>query len=123
MVREFLQLLATAHECMPEKVTIKGQDKFFYQGPSPDEVALVEFAAEQGYKLTGTSDTSVTLDIMEHLKEEDLGVRDESEIGPFANEKVPNKRVHYEVFRRIEFNSDRKRMSILLRDPHDGKLK
>lgn len=28
--------------------------------------------------------------------------------------------VEYEVFRRMEFNSDRKRMSIVLRDPEDG---
>jgi magnesium-transporting ATPase (P-type) len=29
----------------------------------------------------------------------------------------------YEVFRRMEFNSDRKRMSILVRDPDDGLIK
>ena len=30
LVREFLQLLATAHECMPEKVRLDGQEKIFY---------------------------------------------------------------------------------------------
>lgn len=29
----------------------------------------------------------------------------------------------YEVFRKMDFNSDRKRMSVLLRDPIDGKIK
>lgn len=29
----------------------------------------------------------------------------------------------YEVFRRMEFNSDRKRMSIIVRDPLDGYIK
>jgi len=29
----------------------------------------------------------------------------------------------YEVFRKMDFNSDRKRMSVLLRDPVDGKIK
>ena len=29
----------------------------------------------------------------------------------------------FEVFRKMEFNSDRKRMSVLLRDPNDGKMK
>ena len=29
----------------------------------------------------------------------------------------------YEVFRKMDFNSDRKRMSVLLRDPTDGKIK
>ena len=31
--------------------------------------------------------------------------------------------IKYPVYRRMEFNSDRKRMSILLRDPQDGRLK
>lgn len=30
---------------------------------------------------------------------------------------------NYEVLRRVDFNSDRKRMSILVRDPVDGKIK
>ena len=29
---------------------------------------------------------------------------------------------HFEVLRKMEFNSDRKRMSVLLKDPIDGKL-
>ena len=29
----------------------------------------------------------------------------------------------YDVFRKMDFNSDRKRMSVLLRDPVDGKIK
>ena len=29
----------------------------------------------------------------------------------------------FEVFRKMDFNSDRKRMSVLLRDPTDGKIK
>ena len=29
----------------------------------------------------------------------------------------------FEMFKRIEFNSDRKRMSILVKDPIDGKMK
>jgi len=29
----------------------------------------------------------------------------------------------FELFRRLEFNSDRKRMSILVRDPDDGLVK
>ena len=29
----------------------------------------------------------------------------------------------FELFRRIEFNSDRKRMSVLVRDPSDNKVK
>jgi len=31
--------------------------------------------------------------------------------------------LEFEVFRRMDFNSDRKRMSIVLRDPDDGHFK
>lgn len=31
--------------------------------------------------------------------------------------------IDYTVYRRMEFNSDRKRMSIILKDPHDGLIK
>jgi magnesium-transporting ATPase (P-type) len=33
------------------------------------------------------------------------------------------KTLDYHVYRRMEFSSDRKRMSILLKDPSDGKIK
>ena len=36
---------------------------------------------------------------------------------------VKNKKIKFEVFRRMEFNSDRKRMSILVKDPTDGLIK
>jgi magnesium-transporting ATPase (P-type) len=35
----------------------------------------------------------------------------------------PPKDVKYTLFRRMEFNSDRKRMSVILRDPADGLIK
>ena len=34
-----------------------------------------------------------------------------------------NEEHKFEVFRKMDFNSDRKRMSVLLRDPTDGKIK
>lgn len=45
LVLEFFKVLSLAHECVPE--TIKKEDGSkvtFYQGPSPDEVTLVDFA-------------------------------------------------------------------------------
>lgn len=35
----------------------------------------------------------------------------------------PEQNVQYTLFRRMEFNSDRKRMSVILRDPSDGYIK
>lgn len=34
-----------------------------------------------------------------------------------------DKQHKFEVFRKMDFNSDRKRMSVVLRDPTDGKIK
>lgn len=36
---------------------------------------------------------------------------------------VPPQDIKYQVYRRMEFNSDRKRMSIVLKDPEDGYYK
>lgn len=44
MNHEFLKALAAAHQCMPVKKTENNMTTFTYQGPSPDEIALVEFA-------------------------------------------------------------------------------
>jgi hypothetical protein len=45
MVIEFMKVLSLAHECVPESITKSDGTKFtFYQGPSPDEVTLVDFA-------------------------------------------------------------------------------
>lgn len=45
LVTEFIKVLALAHECVPEFVTKDDGEKIvFYQGPSPDEVTLVDFA-------------------------------------------------------------------------------
>lgn len=49
-VVEFLKVLALAHECVPETVSKDDGTKVtFYQGPSPDEVTLVDFAKNQGF--------------------------------------------------------------------------
>ena len=34
-----------------------------------------------------------------------------------------NEMRHFKVFKKMDFNSDRKRMSVLLQDPTDGKIK
>ena len=42
-----MKVLSLAHMCVPEFFN-DGKEKF-YNGPSPDEVALVEFAASQKF--------------------------------------------------------------------------
>ena len=54
---EFFKVLSLAHECVPEHVKkADGTIKTFYQGPSPDEVTLVDFAKYQGFDFMETTD-------------------------------------------------------------------
>ena len=62
LISEFLQCIATTHECVPEEKKAKTGDGsevpvIGYQGPSPDEVALLEFAQNHGFEYAkGTDD-------------------------------------------------------------------
>lgn len=103
---EFFKVLSLAHECVPETVTKgDGTKVTFYQGPSPDEVTLVDFAKYQGFDFKETSDTHVKI-----------------QVAPYVS-GGGGEPITYEVFRRMEFNSDRKRMSIIVRDPIDKHIK
>lgn len=67
--------------------------KYSYQSESPDEIALLNFANQIGIQFIQGSETEVKL-----------------------NHKHRNNRLdNYHVLRRCEFNSDRKRMSVLVR--------
>ena len=49
-ITEFMKILGLAHMCVAENFTDKdGVVKKFYNGPSPDEVALVEFACNMNF--------------------------------------------------------------------------
>ena len=105
---EAIKLLSICHEWVPEKKTVDDEEVIIFQGPSPDDATLVDFAMRQGFKFTGMTDTTSSIRISPGTYEfdEDGGV-----------EKT------YKVHARAEFNSDRKRMSILFTDPDDGKHK
>ncbi|NXN27866.1 AT8B3 ATPase, partial [Nycticryphes semicollaris] len=88
MLREFLRLLALCHTVMVEE---KG-DQLVYQAASPDEEALVLAARNLGYVFLARTQDTITI----------------SELGM--------KRT-YQVLAMLDFNNDRKRMSVLVRDP------
>ncbi|NXX96006.1 AT8B3 ATPase, partial [Centropus bengalensis] len=88
VLREFLRLLALCHTVMVEE---KG-DQLVYQAASPDEEALVLAARNLGYIFLARTQDSITIS--------ELGI----------------KRT-YKVLAMLDFNSDRKRMSVLVRDP------
>ncbi|XP_075380671.1 phospholipid-transporting ATPase IK [Mycteria americana] len=88
VLREFLRLLALCHTVMVEE---KG-DQLVYQAASPDEEALVLAARNLGYVFLARTQDTITI----------------SELG---------KKRTYKVLAMLDFNSDRKRMSVLVQDP------
>ncbi|XP_015742260.1 phospholipid-transporting ATPase IK isoform X4 [Coturnix japonica] len=84
VLREFLRLLAICHTVMVEE---RG-DQLVYQAASPDEEALVLAARSLGYIFLSRTQDTITIS--------ELGV----------------KRT-YQVLAMLDFNSDRKRMSVL----------
>ncbi len=83
-----MMLLATCHECVLEKG--EDVDDFRYQGPSPDEIALVDAARRMNFVFKGMNMKNMQLD-------------------------VNYEPVEVELLNSFEFNSDRKRMSVIIR--------
>lgn len=96
LIDEFLTLLAVCHTVIPEHDELN-PGKVIYQASSPDEAALVDGASSLGYLFHTRKPKSVTISVSGVDKE-------------------------YEVLCVNEFNSTRKRMSVLTRTP-DGKIK
>uniref|UniRef100_A0A4W3HID0 Phospholipid-transporting ATPase n=1 Tax=Callorhinchus milii TaxID=7868 RepID=A0A4W3HID0_CALMI len=92
-VQEFFKLLGLCHTVMVEE----NKGELVYQAASPDEGALVTAARNFGFAFLSRTQNTITI----------------SELG--------TKRT-YQVLAMLDFNSDRKRMSVILRDP-DGNIK
>ncbi|KAG0190932.1 hypothetical protein DFQ28_001233 [Apophysomyces sp. BC1034] len=96
VIHEFLTSLMTCHTVIPERS--EETDEIVYQASSPDEGALVKGASDVfGYKFYARRPHSVNC----YCKDVDQ---------------------EFEILNVCEFNSTRKRMSIVLRAP-DGKIK
>lgn len=52
LASEFLKVISVVHECMADVF----EEKVSFQGQSPDEIALVEFAQQHGYEFVSASD-------------------------------------------------------------------
>ena len=97
LCENFFLVLSVDHDCMLEEK--KGEDdslNFNYQGPSPDEVALVDTAKHMGYVFKRTTNIGKIVEIN--------GTDQEIEV------------LHF-----FEFSSKRKRSSIIIK--HDGVIK
>ncbi|CAI2350474.1 unnamed protein product [Caenorhabditis sp. 36 PRJEB53466] len=92
-VDDFWRLLALCHTVMPERD--KGQ--LVYQAQSPDEAALTSAARNFGYVFRARTPQSITIEVM-------------------GKEEV------YELLCILDFNNERKRMSVVVRD-QAGKIR
>ena len=95
LVEEFMLSLSLCHDCVLEKDK-NDEDNFYYQGPSPDEITLVDTARHLGYIFKNNSTKGKVVEI--NRMDQDI-----------------------EVLNFFEFSSKRKRASIIVR--HGGKIK
>ena len=92
-IHEFWKALSLTNECMVKEDN--GEIK--YMGTSPDDLELVRTASQQGYKLVETSINSKII-------------------------RISGKDYSYEVLKVLGFSSERKRMSIIVKDDFGIKL-
>ncbi|XP_028556647.1 putative phospholipid-transporting ATPase 9 isoform X2 [Dendrobium catenatum] len=100
VVQKFFQLLAICHTAIPEVDEVSG--KITYEAESPDELAFVIAAREIGFQFYKRTQTSISL----------------YELDPLTGNTVERS---YKLLNILEFNSARKRMSVIVRSP-EGKL-
>lgn len=97
----FILSLALCHTCLAKRSedSLQDDDTVEYQSSSPDELALVTAARDLGYAVLGRNGKFLTIKSYPH------GFDGEPQLDD------------YEVLNYIDFNSQRKRMSVLLRVP------
>ena len=92
-IHEFWKALSLTNECI-----IKDENgEIKYMGTSPDDLELVRTASQQGYKLIETSINTKTI-------------------------RISGKEYSFEILKVIGFSSERKRMSIIVKDEVGIKL-
>ncbi|XP_008787943.2 putative phospholipid-transporting ATPase 9 [Phoenix dactylifera] len=99
-IQDFFRLLAICHTCIPEEDEDSG--KISYEAESPDEAAFVIAARELGFEFYQRTQTSISV----------------NELDPMSGKTVERS---YKLLNILEFNSSRKRMSVIVRD-EEGKL-
>ncbi|KAI5353017.1 PREDICTED: putative phospholipid-transporting [Prunus dulcis] len=99
-IQKFFSLLAICHTAIPEVDEDTG--KVLYEAESPDEAAFVIAARELGFEFYKRTQTSISL----------------RELDPVSGKKVERS---YTLLNVLEFNSTRKRMSVIIRN-EEGKV-
>ncbi|CAI9761835.1 unnamed protein product [Fraxinus pennsylvanica] len=100
VIQKFFCILAICHTVIPDIDEDTGM--VLYEAESPDEAAFVIAARELGFEFFKRTQTSVSL----------------NELDPVSGKRVERS---YKLLNVLEFNSSRKRMSVIVRD-EEGKL-
>lgn len=95
-INHFLLVLALCHSVLPEK-SDDGTEQIIYKAQSPDEAALVNFARDMGYAFMDRTRNDVIVD--------EQGAKQQ-----------------FTVLNELEFNSARKRMSVIIRMKDTGRI-
>ncbi|KAK4479857.1 hypothetical protein RD792_015401 [Penstemon davidsonii] len=100
IIQKFFRLLAICHTAIPDVDQNTG--KVTYEAESPDEAAFVIAARELGFQFFKRTQTSVLV----------------NELNPISGKRVERS---YKLLNVLEFNSSRKRMSVIVRN-EEGRL-
>lgn len=105
VIEEFFRALALCHTVVPEG----GQEfsNIKYQAASPDDVALCLAAKHAGWFFQRRTTASLTLQVAASVMSAGGGRGEET----------------YQLLATLEFNSTRKRMSVIVREPWSGNIK
>ena len=95
-LERFFTLLCLCHDVFPEYVN----KKIEYQGSSPDDIALVKGAQQLGFEFIKKN--YQTLIVVKHLAEDVI--------------------LNFELLTLIPFDSERKRMSVIVKDKQNNKI-
>ncbi|RDX76684.1 putative phospholipid-transporting ATPase 9, partial [Mucuna pruriens] len=100
VIQNFFRLLAICHTAIPEVDEDTG--KVSYETESPDEAAFVIAAREIGFEFYKRTQTSISM----------------YELNPASGDKIERT---YKLLNVLEFNSSRKRMSVIVKD-EEGRI-
>ncbi|RCH88679.1 hypothetical protein CU098_004406, partial [Rhizopus stolonifer] len=96
-VVHFFSALALCHTVIPEIPDEEKPNQIDYKAQSPDEAALVATARDMGFTFVAREQDNVLVDIMGEQRT-------------------------FQLLHVLEFNSTRKRMSVIMRSPVDGQV-
>jgi phospholipid-transporting ATPase len=97
VLHEYWMCILLNHASIPETKDTNDPDSIVYTGPSADENALLRAARDCGYKLLDRTSSGLYVEVL-------------------------GEKIFYEVLVTLDFTSERKRSSVIVRSQTDGKI-